>query len=497
MKTLTGKYVAGRFVKRFRGFVTGAVIFVGFLVAVDCFGDTFKHRESGEIFHGFATQKVIRKETRVYVAEEEKFKPLNLRDYDVTINGQGRRDNVIVIPLHLPESLISKVVTSDISKTIGDASNKGPQFILIEIDLPGGRGDYMRDVCETITSTTNCPVIAYVTGGKFGGAYSASAAIALACDKIYISPGAAIGSEAPVMTRGMDEEAIDEYQQTYSSKSLAAYKNFAASLAGRNARPRVLAMALFDTGIEVIEIADSNGKKSFIDQADKVPTQALVKTWTKSIVKEVTGEGYDPTDTVVRENELVLSAEEAVYSKMADGIATSRKDILVLMDAEDGRLVRSAVIDKSVAKFLLNRRQIEKLFTSVTDLENRSTLLGKELDKVIEQRSRGTETRTQFTGRGDRRKPERRSSDRRDRIGQVDQVTIDYQAVNEGRLMDELSFVWSGLLREYRKLLGLARRYPGALPLNVTVGTLERRADAAQVKLDNLGLLQGGMWMYR
>lgn len=491
MKTLAREYAGGRFVKRSRGLQIVAVVIIGFLVTGDCLGDTFKHRESGEIFHGFATQKVIRNETRVYVAEEKKFKPLNLNDYDVTVDGQGRRDNVIVIPLHLAETLISKVVTTNISKTISDASNKGPQFILIEIDLPGGRGDYMRDVCETITATTNCPVIAYITGGKFGGAYSASAAIALACDKIYISPGAAIGSEAPVLARGMDEVAIDQYQQTYSSKSLAVYKNFAASLADRNARPRVLAMALFDTDTEVVEVADSNGKKFFIDQADKIPTQVLVKTWTKSTVKEITAEDNNPAEMVVRENTLVLSAEEAVYSKMADGIADSRKDVLARMDAVDGRLVRSAVIDKSIAKFLLNRRQIEKLFISVTDLEHRSVLLSKELDKIIEQRSRGTETRTQLSTRNNR-DPRLKGSDRRNRTGEVDQVMI-YQAANEGRLMEDMSFVLSNLTRNYRQLLGLARRYPGALPLNVTVAILERRADAAQVKLDNLGRFQGGM----
>ncbi|KKK77958.1 hypothetical protein LCGC14_2848380, partial [marine sediment metagenome] len=89
MNTLAREYVAGRFVKRFRGLRIAVVCVLCGLIAGDCFGDTFKHRESGEIFHGFATQKVIRDETRVYIAEEKKFKPLDLRDYDVTVNGEG------------------------------------------------------------------------------------------------------------------------------------------------------------------------------------------------------------------------------------------------------------------------------------------------------------------------------------------------------------------------------------------------------------------------
>ena len=72
-------------------------------------------------------------------------------------------------------------------------------------------------------------------------------------------------------------------------------------------------------------------------------------------------------------------------------------------------------------------------------------------------------------------------------------MTIDYQAADEARLMSELSFVLGDLVREYRKLLGLAKRYPGALPLNVTIGGLEKKADAGQAKLDNLSRRQRGM----
>ena len=39
MKTLADKYVAGRFVKRFRGLQIAVVIFAGFLLAGDCFGE--------------------------------------------------------------------------------------------------------------------------------------------------------------------------------------------------------------------------------------------------------------------------------------------------------------------------------------------------------------------------------------------------------------------------------------------------------------------------
>ena len=68
----------------------GRYILIGILVlfslAVDVHADTFKHRETSEVFHGFATQKTNKNETMVYVAEQEKFKPVNLGEYNITFN---------------------------------------------------------------------------------------------------------------------------------------------------------------------------------------------------------------------------------------------------------------------------------------------------------------------------------------------------------------------------------------------------------------------------
>ncbi len=69
-------------------------------VSVSCPADTFKHRQTGEIFHGFATQKTIGSRTRVYIAEQEHFKPVVLAEYEVTPDPQGRGNHVFIIPLN-------------------------------------------------------------------------------------------------------------------------------------------------------------------------------------------------------------------------------------------------------------------------------------------------------------------------------------------------------------------------------------------------------------
>ena len=48
-------------------------------------------------------------------------------------------------------------------------------------------------------------------------------------------------------------------------------------------------------------------------------------------------------------------------------------------------------------------------------------------------------------------------------------------------MLDEISFVLIDLIRNYDKAVVLARRYPGALPLGMTVTMLEKQFDTAEV----------------
>ena len=50
-----------------------------------CFADTFQHRVTGEIFHGFATQKTSQNKTLIYIKEKAKFEPVNLADGKVDL----------------------------------------------------------------------------------------------------------------------------------------------------------------------------------------------------------------------------------------------------------------------------------------------------------------------------------------------------------------------------------------------------------------------------
>ncbi len=194
-----------------------------------CPADTFVHRQSGETLHGYATQQTIDNKSLVHTTEKGQ-QYLNLAAYDVQADRLGRENRVIVISLE--ESILLEIETQAIEKAVVSASDQGPLFILLEIDTPGGRVDLVKQICAAIMKTDNCRVIAFVPGGKYGGAFSGGAAIALACDKIYMAGGTAIGAVALTAQTSTGQKDIDEiYGETVSEKFTSAWRGYLAALA--------------------------------------------------------------------------------------------------------------------------------------------------------------------------------------------------------------------------------------------------------------------------
>jgi ATP-dependent protease ClpP protease subunit len=449
-----------------------------------CNGDTFKHRQTGEVFHGFATQKTIGNRTRVYNKDLESFKPINPAEYDITPNAQGRRNNVVVIAISQSEVILSKVISEKLGRTIVEASNKGPRFILLEIDCPGGRGEYMKQLCAAITKTSNCPVIAFIGGGKFGGAYSAAVAVALACDRIYMAPDTTMGAAAPPAGTSTADEGVEDYSKTFSAKSLSAYKGYIAALAERNNRSSALAMAMADGSIEVIEVADRNGNKAFINRTDKKPAQSVVRTWA--------GAGGETGQAL-----LTLTPNDAVYCGMADKVVNSRTELLADMGAADARLIKSGQTSKTVRQFLAVRRNINNLLASTDYLQKRADELEKQLNEREQQQRQNTVQREYI--RGDRRDLGLLGTarDREIRRGgnrtEAEVVRGSEPLIDVARLRGELTFVLADLIRGYNRVIALTRRWPGALPLDITLQTLEKRLATAGTLQDDIIRRRGGV----
>ncbi len=466
------------------------------LFASICFGDTFKNRQDGKTFDGFVTQKQSREKTLIYNVEKKKFTPVDLSEYEVEQNSKGRRDSVIVFTIRQGEVMLSKSVSGEVAKSIVTASNNGPLFILLDIDSPGGKGEYMKLIADAVAETDNCPIVAYVGGGSFGGAYSASTVLAMACDKIYISSNAVLGSVAPMagLSGSID---TDLSLRTYSSESLAPYAGYIAALAEKHNRPGALAKGLIDRNIEIAEVKDVAGVSSFIDKEDRKSTETIIRTWTKrqnarssaTTDQGGTGAGYYA---------LTLTASEAVTTGLADKMVDSINEIFADMNSSNAKTLRPRNTEKAIVKFNGIKRNVSKSLTNIDILREQVTTLQDRIKTVETQLLTGTATVRQGTRSSsdfyNRRSNNNnlnnnlnnRSRSRQDRRNRQNNympnqsITTQVPVMSVPQLSYQLNLVLGDLTREYKRLIAVVRRDPGTLPLDITRQTLEEELRAAE-----------------
>jgi len=265
-------------------------------------------------------------------------------------------DKVLVVPVDGP--ILYEIETAAFEGVISAAAQDKPALILVEIDTPGGRVDFAQRMCTAITKVADCNVIAFVKGGQYGGAISAGAAVSLSCDKIYMANNTVIGaatlvtlSKAKTQDRGDKEKS---YKEVVDEKHSSIWRAYLASLAQQNNRPGLLARAMVDSSIEVIEVNDSS-KRLFIEPINKRPGQQTVRTWNKA------------------GSLVTLTAEEAVECGIADGLVNSQQELLKQMQAGDANVV----VDKKVASA---RRELQIAQRRADDIEKSLDLKAKQFE---------------------------------------------------------------------------------------------------------------------
>ena len=276
-------------------------------LATPCFADTFKHKNKDIVYHGYATGQ-MKDGMDIVVTQEKGQIEINLVEYEVQPDSKGR--NSFISLLTISNEIALEHETAAFEEAIVEESAKGPLLILIEIDTPGGRVDLAERICAAINETKHCQTIAFISGGEYGGAFSAGAAISLACDKIYMAPATSIGA-ATLITSG--EGKITDMKEAYGDivgeKFNSAWRTFLASLAQKNNRSGALAKAMADKDIVVFEI-EREGKTFFVEPKEKYTGDTLVRT-------------------VCQKGELLtLAADEAVRCNIAEDVVGSKQALL-------------------------------------------------------------------------------------------------------------------------------------------------------------------------
>ncbi|MFW5770899.1 MAG: ATP-dependent Clp protease proteolytic subunit, partial [Spirochaetota bacterium] len=94
------------------------------------------------------------------------------------------------------EGSVNPIIADHIINSIQKANNEGAQFIVLQMDTPGGLMSTMRDIIKEILAS-KIPVIVY-TYPRGAQAASAGAYIMLASHYAVMAPGTEIGAMHPV-----------------------------------------------------------------------------------------------------------------------------------------------------------------------------------------------------------------------------------------------------------------------------------------------------------
>jgi len=315
------------------------------LIIVPCAADTFTNRKTGEVFQGYTTQEKRSGKTLVRIGDKQAPEYFDLLDYNIEWNPLGRRNQIIIFPIK--NAIELECETMAFEKAIKSASNQGPLFILIEIDTPGGRVDLMKRFCDAIISAGNCRTVAFISGGEYGGAYSAGAFIAMACDYIYMADGTAIGAATPeVISLLKFEDVNSTFNEAIWEKYLSADRAYIATLAEQNGRSGLVAKAMVDRNVEVYEVVEG-GKPIFITSENKKESQTVQNVLNK------------------KGSLLTLTAAEAVQCSIANKLLNSEEEIISEFGFEEPKIVRNQDTIRARAQFEFAKTSVKNLYNDI------------------------------------------------------------------------------------------------------------------------------------
>lgn len=502
--------------------LTTLILVVFWVSGLTAHADTFKNKATGEVFYGFRTTKAAGGKTLVYNEADKKMSPIDLSEYEVVMDEKGRRNSVVQVALTDPEILLSTAISKTIAEAISKAANTGPRFVLLKIDNPGGRGENMKEICSAITKVNTCPIAAYISGGTFGGAHSAAAAIAIACDKIYIAPAASLSAVGPFVSTSNGPVEMD-FLKTYSPDSLASYGIYVSTLAEARHRPSLLAKAFVDKKIALVEVTDTDGRAAVVEKNLRQPTQTVVKTLCEGM--QTDSESQTPKQSVaatIHSQVLNLSPAEAVRLKLADAIADSVQAVMADMGAADAAIANAPGIDAVVKQFAAAKRNVGQSLARINFLENRAATLENQLNTLEEQLRTNPTTLSQTREKNNRSYTRSRNSiyndyyyyydQQRDqletqdslgpqslpgkttttsdgvpitsrrnpsRISESETRTINEAPESAMQAKQELYIVLNELVTEYQRVIATAKRWGGALPQELSVQSLQSDMESA------------------
>ena len=160
----------------------------------------------------------------------------------------------VLLPL---EGTVDKGMVMLARRGIREIRSEKPDAVVIKLNTPGGGIEETKEIIAWLRTLRQegIPVYAWV----HTDALSAGAMLAMACDRIYMSPGATIGAAMPIALTPQNE--IMDLPEDVQEKMLSAVRAMVSGLAEENGYRREIAVAMVDRNHPPIAFADRDGKK--------------------------------------------------------------------------------------------------------------------------------------------------------------------------------------------------------------------------------------------
>jgi membrane-bound ClpP family serine protease len=264
---------------------------------------------------------------------------------------------VVVIPTEGP--IEWKYTVECFEKAMKMAASQKPEAMILQINSPGGVVEYTWDMVNQFKAMSDCKTIGWVNG-KQNGAFSSGAIFAMACDKLYIAQGQAIGAAVPY------ELGSYGIPRDVSLKWRSAWHAQLRSLCEMKHRPWPVVYALVSTSAGLYKMKTAKGveyvnydkirpllKPEFVTELDVV-----VKAEKEESENTFEGhanisrrerisfkDGMPPNVQIICNvgDVLTLTSQEAVECGLCDGIADSVEDVMkAAAGPADARMVTLA-----------------------------------------------------------------------------------------------------------------------------------------------------------
>ncbi len=243
--------------------------------------------------------------------------------------GESAAPPTVLVEIH---GELQPAAQTRLVRAIREAKSRPGAALVVSIDTPGGEVTLMGEMGDALdraqSDGSGLEIVAMISGGPFGGAFSAGSFLALACGRIYMAPGTSIGAALPVVATPFGLAAADALGEGKLVESLSARFRALAEKRGRDGR---IAAAFVDPDLGLRLVRVEQGGLPVVRTTQELEDLRMAGGSYETIREIKSAEAQRP---------LALTASEAFELHLSSGVVNDLPDLLRTMGRDSSALVK-------------------------------------------------------------------------------------------------------------------------------------------------------------